>query len=120
MRKFFLYLALAIAATLPGFYLRLTGTHAVPVLEAAIFFVAILGAGFLLSWGAEAAEEHVSGVVFEQLIAVLADPIPSLPRAQDAPAAFNVPTDRVASGRGKQSSLEPCFDACCRWLTAKC
>ena len=60
MRKFFLYLALAIAATLPGFYLRLTGTHMAPVLEAAIFFVAILGAGFLLSWGAEAAEEHVS------------------------------------------------------------
>ena len=60
MRKFFLYVALAIAATLPGFYLRLTGTHVAPVVEAAIFFVAILGAGFLLSWGAEAAEEHVS------------------------------------------------------------
>ena len=60
MRTFFLYVALAVAATLPGFYLRLTGTHAAPALEAAIFFVAILGAGFLLSWGAEAAEEHVS------------------------------------------------------------
>ncbi|QKG59187.1 sodium:proton exchanger (plasmid) [Hymenobacter sp. BRD128] len=60
MRKFFLYVALAVAATLPGFYLRLTGTHVAPVLEAAIFFVAILGAGFLLSWGAEAAEEHIS------------------------------------------------------------
>ena len=60
MRKFFLYVALAIAATLPGFYLRLTSTQVAPLLEAAIFFVAILGAGFLLSWGAEAAEEHVS------------------------------------------------------------
>ena len=60
MRKFFLYVALAIAATLPGFYLRFTGAHLAPVLEAAVFFVAILGAGFLLSWGAEAAEEHVS------------------------------------------------------------
>jgi cation:H+ antiporter len=60
MRKFFLYVALAVAATLPGFYLRLNHVHVAPVLEAAIFFVAILGAGFLLSWGAEAAEEHVS------------------------------------------------------------
>jgi len=60
MRKFFLYVALALAATLPGYYLRFSGIHVAPVLEAAIFFVAILGAGFLLSWGAEAAEEHVS------------------------------------------------------------
>ena len=60
MKKFFMYVAMAMAVTLPGFYLRLTGTHVAPVLEAAIFFVAILGAGFLLSWGAEAAEEHVS------------------------------------------------------------
>ena len=60
MRKFSLYVALAVAATLPGFYLRFSGIHVAPVLEAAIFFVAILGAGFLLSWGAEAAEEHVS------------------------------------------------------------
>ena len=60
MRTFFLYVALAVAATLPGFCLRLSGTHVAPVPEALIFFVAILGAGFLLSWGAEAAEEHVS------------------------------------------------------------
>ena len=60
MKKFFLYVALAIMAALPGCYLRLSGTHVAPVLEAAIFFAAILGAGFLLSWGAEAAEEHVS------------------------------------------------------------
>ena len=60
MRKFFLYVALAVLATLPGFYLRLNHLHMAPMLEAAIFFVAILGAGFLLSWGAEAAEEHVS------------------------------------------------------------
>ena len=60
MNKFAFYVTLAIAATLPGFYLRLTSTHMASVLEAATFFVAILGAGFLLSWGAEAAEEHVS------------------------------------------------------------
>ena len=60
MRKFALYVTTAVLATLPGFYLRLSGTHVAPVLAAAVFFVAILGAGFLLSWGAEAAEEHVS------------------------------------------------------------
>jgi cation:H+ antiporter len=60
MRKFAFFVALAVFATLPGFYLRLTGTHVAPGLEAAIFFVAILAAGFLLSWGAEAAEQHVS------------------------------------------------------------
>lgn len=60
MRKFAFFVALAVLATLPGFYLRLTGTHVAPGLEAAIFFVAILAAGFLLSWGAEAAEQHVS------------------------------------------------------------
>jgi cation:H+ antiporter len=60
MRKFFLYVALAMFAALPGLYLRLNQLHVAPVLEAAIFFMAILGAGFLLSWGAEAAEEHVS------------------------------------------------------------
>ena len=35
MRKPSLYVALAIGATLPGFCLRLPGTHGVPVLEAA-------------------------------------------------------------------------------------
>lgn len=60
MRRFSLFVALAILATLPGFYLRLTHTPVAAPVAAGIFFVAILGAGFLLSWGAEAAEEHVS------------------------------------------------------------
>ncbi|OGX81021.1 sodium/calcium exchanger protein [Hymenobacter glacialis] len=71
MKKFFLYVALAIAATLPGFYIRFTGTHLAPVFEAAVFFVAILGAGFLLSWGAEAAEEHVSQGLVIGVLALL-------------------------------------------------
>ncbi len=60
MRRFGLFVALAVSVTLPGFYLRLTHTQLAPSVEAGVFFVAILGAGFLLSWGAEAAEEHVS------------------------------------------------------------
>ncbi len=60
MKKFIFYVALAVAATLPGLVIRLTGTHLSTVPTVVIFFAAILGAGFLLSWGAEAAEQHVS------------------------------------------------------------
>ncbi|MDE2562763.1 MAG: sodium:proton exchanger [Sphingomonadales bacterium] len=41
-------------------YLRLTGWRPNPVLDAAVFGVAVLAAGFMLSWGAEAAESRVS------------------------------------------------------------
>ena len=60
MRKLFIYIALAIAATLPGLVVRFAGAHPDPVTAAAIFFVALLSAGMLLSWGVEAAEKHVS------------------------------------------------------------
>jgi len=60
LRKFIFYVVLAVAATLPGLVIRLTGIHLPTLVSAAIFFAAILGAGFLLSWGAEAAEQHVS------------------------------------------------------------
>jgi len=60
MKKFIIYVALAVAATLPGLVIRLTGIRLPTLPTAAIFFAAILGAGFLLSWGAEAAEQHVS------------------------------------------------------------
>jgi len=60
MRKFSLYVALAFAVTVPGLAMRVFGFHLSPVLDASLFGVAILGAGFLLSWGAEVAEGHVS------------------------------------------------------------
>ncbi|MDQ2745679.1 MAG: sodium:proton exchanger [Acidobacteriota bacterium] len=74
MKKFVFYVALAVAATLPGLIVRLTGTHLATLPTVVIFFAAILGAGFLLSWGAEAAEQHVSrglAVAFLALITVL-------------------------------------------------
>jgi cation:H+ antiporter len=40
--------------------LRLAGTHPPPVIAMGLFGASILGAGFLLSWGAEAAEAHVA------------------------------------------------------------
>lgn len=60
MRKFVFYVALAVAATLPGLIMRLTGTHLAPLLDTVIFGGALLAAGFMLSWGAETAEEHVA------------------------------------------------------------
>ncbi len=60
MRKFIIYVALAIAATLPGLVIRFAGIRVAPLWATFIFFTALLGAGFLLSWGLEAAEGHVS------------------------------------------------------------
>lgn len=71
MRKFIFYVALAVAATLPGLVIRLTGTHLSPLPTVVIFFAAILGAGFLLSWGAEAAEQHVSRGLAVALLALI-------------------------------------------------
>lgn len=53
-------MALAIAATLPGLVVRFAGIHIAPLAATFIFFAALLGAGFLLSWELEAAEGHVS------------------------------------------------------------
>lgn len=47
-------------AILPGLAIRLGGLHLAPVADLAVSGLAILAAGFLLSWGVEAAEEHVS------------------------------------------------------------
>lgn len=60
MRKFWLYVALALMVAAPGLFMRLTGTHVSASVDALIAGLAILGAGFMLSWGVEAAEEHVS------------------------------------------------------------
>lgn len=74
MKKFIIYVALAIAATLPGLFIRFAGIQIAPLIAALIFFCALLGAGFLLSWGLEAAEGHVSqglAIVVLALITVL-------------------------------------------------
>lgn len=60
MKKFGVYIALAVAATLPGLIVRFAGVHLAPTLSTAVFFAALLAAGLLLSWGVEAAEKHVS------------------------------------------------------------
>ena len=60
MKRFLTLVAIAVLATVPALILRATGWRPNPVADAAVFGIAVLAAGFLLSWGAEAAEQHIS------------------------------------------------------------
>lgn len=60
LQRFWMALSIALAATAPALALRFTGAQTSPVMTAALAGLAILAAGFMLSWGVEAAEEHVS------------------------------------------------------------
>lgn len=59
-RQLWIPVAIAVAAMVPALTLRIEGWRPNAVLDMAVFGVAILAAGFLLSWGAEAAEKYVS------------------------------------------------------------
>ena len=61
MRKFVLWVCIAVAAVVPAMVLRYTGARPDPLLDLAVFGAAILAAGFMLSWGAETAEGQISG-----------------------------------------------------------
>lgn len=60
MKKLILSTVVAVAFTLPGIFVRLAGIHLSPLSTTIIFFIALLSAGLLLSWGVEAAEKHVA------------------------------------------------------------
>ena len=60
MNRFMFLVVIAVLASMPAVALRITGLRPGPIPDAAIFGVAILAAGFLLSWGAEAAERHIA------------------------------------------------------------
>ena len=60
MRSFVLWVGVALAAVVPAMVLRATGARPDPLLDALVFGVAILAAGFMLSWAAEAAEGQIS------------------------------------------------------------
>jgi len=55
VRRFLILVALAVVATLPALVLRFAGLQPSPFVDVAAFGVAILAAGFMLSWGAETA-----------------------------------------------------------------
>lgn len=59
-RQLWIPVGVATAVMVPALVLRIEGWRPNPVLDIAVFGLAILAAGFLLSWGAEAAEKYVS------------------------------------------------------------
>lgn len=71
MGRFLMLVALVVAAATPALTLRLTGLQVGPIGETAAFGAAILAAGFLLSWGAEAAERHVSQGLIIAVVALV-------------------------------------------------
>jgi cation:H+ antiporter len=73
-RRQLIPLVLAAAATLPGLGLRATGTSPPEWFAAILFGMAVVGAAFLLAWGAEALQLDVSqglAIAVLALIAVL-------------------------------------------------
>lgn len=70
--KNWLWVAVAALSTFAALYLRLAGLSLGPQADAAIFGMAIIGAAFLLSWAAEAAEVEISQSLALALLALIA------------------------------------------------
>jgi len=64
--------AIAAALTLPGVALRLSGAHPAETVGAVVFGMAVVGAAFLLAWGAEALELDVSRGLALAVLALIA------------------------------------------------
>lgn len=71
MKQFVTLVAVAIAATLPAVIFRLLSWYPNPIIDTAVFGMAILAAGFLLSWGAETASERVAQGLILAVIALV-------------------------------------------------
>ncbi len=71
-RRQILFISLALGATLPGVFLRLSGTHVAPVVGAILFGLAIVGAAFILSWAAEVIQLDIAAGLALALLALIA------------------------------------------------
>ena len=71
LRKLWVSIGIAFLATLPALYLRYAGIRPDPLLDAFIFGIAILAAGFMLSWGAESAEGQISSGLILAIVALV-------------------------------------------------
>jgi cation:H+ antiporter len=65
-------MVLAVAVTVPGLFLRLSGSHISHPLDALLFGLAIVGSAFLLSWAAEVAQLDISAGLAIALLAFIA------------------------------------------------
>src|SRR4051794_18582165 len=84
-------LGLAVAAMAPGLLVRFAGHDLSSALQAALYGVAIVGAAFLLSWAAEAAQLDISAglaIAVLAFIAVLPEYAVDLVFARKGGAAF--------------------------------
>ena len=63
---------LAVGATVPGLVLRIADIHTEHWLDAALFGLAIVGAAFILSWAAEAAQLDISAGLAIAVLAFIA------------------------------------------------
>lgn len=71
MKRFLILLAIAVSATVPALILRILGWFPNPIVDTGIFGLGILAAGFLLSWGAEAAESRIAQGLILALVALI-------------------------------------------------
>jgi cation:H+ antiporter len=86
-----LSLFLALAVTVPGVILNLSGTKLAHPLEALLYGIAIVGSAFLLSWAAEVAQLDISAglaIAVLAFIAVLPEYAVSLVFARDGGHGF--------------------------------
>jgi cation:H+ antiporter len=70
-REYF-YVALAVAAAVPGVFVRFTDSHPAPALAALLFGLAIVGAAFILSWAAEVVQLDIAGGLALAILALIA------------------------------------------------
>ncbi len=62
----------AVGLTLPGLVLRLAGLHPAAPLAAFLYGLAIVGAAFMLAWGAEVAQEDIPRALALTVLALIA------------------------------------------------
>src|ERR1700710_1375077 len=67
-----LFVAGAVAVALPGVVMSLAGLASAPPIDALLFGLPIVGAAFLLSWAAEAAQVDISAGLAIALLALVA------------------------------------------------
>lgn len=71
MRKLWISIAIAVVAMVPAIWFRAADLRPDPLVDAAIFGIAILAAGFMLSWGAETAEGQISAGLILAVVAII-------------------------------------------------
>lgn len=71
MKRFLFLVTIAFAAVLPAIAVRSMGLHLPPIIAMTVFGVAVLAAGFMLSWGAETAESRVSQGLILAVVALI-------------------------------------------------